>query len=453
MAITLGLHREVPRMRVAIFGLGYVGTVTAAGLASQGHDVVGVDVDPTKVDAIRGGATPVVEPGIDPLISEAVAAGRLRATTDAAEALDRADVSLVCVGTPSSSRGDTDLTYVSRALADLRAAMRFASPPESGHHSVVIRSTVPPGTGASVVAPVFAEGEVPPGWSVGTAMCPEFLREGSGVADFFDPPFVVVGTSDDRTRDACTRLFSFVDQDAHHVDVPTAEALKYACNAFHAVKVTFANEMGRVLAPYAVDSRRVMSIFCEDRKLNIAPTYLRPGFAFGGSCLPKDLRSLQSLARVTGVDVPLLSSTLVSNEIVVRALVDRVLATVYRRVCLLGLSFKADTDDLRESPNLEVAERFVGKGLDVRIYDPIVNPLLLVGANLRHLQSKLAHVNRLLTKEPAEALEEAEVVIVATSEAKALDALTAADPKVVIDLNGRLGDDVEALAGYQGVSW
>ena len=440
-------------MRVAIFGLGYVGTVTAAGLASQGHDVIGVDVDQQKVDAIRRGVTPVVEPGIDELIERSVAARRLRSTTDAAEALQGADVSLVCVGTPSSSRGDTDLTYISRALADLRAAMAVATPPDSGHHSVVIRSTVPPGTGSSVVAPVFTEAEIPPGWSVGTAMCPEFLREGSGVEDFFAPPFVVIGTSDERTKEACTELFSFVDQEARHVDIPTAEALKYACNAFHAVKVTFANEMGRVLAPYDVDSRRVMSIFCEDRKLNIAPTYLRPGFAFGGSCLPKDLRSLQSLARVAGVDVPLLSSTLVSNEIVVRALVDRVLGTGYRKVCLLGLSFKADTDDLRESPNLEVAERFVGKGLDVRIYDPIVNPSRLVGANLRHLQSKLSHVNRLLTTEPAEALDGAEVAIVSTSDAKVLGALTAADPKVVIDLNGRLGKDVEALSGYQGVSW
>lgn len=440
-------------MRVAIFGLGYVGTVTAAGLASQGHDVVGVDVDRHKVDAIRRGVTPVVEPGIDDLIEDSVAAGRLWATEDAVEALERADVSLVCVGTPSSPRGDTDLTYIARALADVRDAMATAAPPPSGHHAVVVRSTVPPGTGASVVAPVFADGHPAPGWSVGTAMCPEFLREGAGVKDFFAPPFVVLGTSDHRTREACTELFSFIDQEIHQVDVATAEGLKYACNAFHAIKVAFANEMGRVLAPYDVDARQVMSIFCEDRKLNIAPTYLRPGFAFGGSCLPKDLRALQSLARVAGVDVPLLSSTLVTNEIVVRSLVDRVLETGYRKVCLLGLSFKAGTDDLRESPNLEAAERFVGKGLEVRIYDPIVNPSLLVGANLRHLESKLAHVNRLLTKEASEALEGAEVAIVATSDKEALSALRAADPMVVIDLNGRLGDDVEAMDGYQGVSW
>jgi GDP-mannose 6-dehydrogenase len=440
-------------MRVAVFGLGYVGTVTAAGLASQGHDVVGVDVDDMKVDAISRGKSPVVEPGISGLVKDGVAAGRLRATTDARVALDGADVSLVCVGTPSTFRGQADLTYLSRALGDLRDAMWSARPPASGGHSVVVRSTVPLGTGRTVVAPAFAADLVPSGWSVGTAMCPEFLREGCGVEDFFDPPFVVVGTDDAHTKVGLTELFAFLGQEVHHVDVPTAEALKYACNAFHAVKVTFANEMGRVFSPYGVDARRVMAIFCEDRKLNIAPTYLRPGFAFGGSCLPKDLRALQDMARVAGVDVPLVGATTVSNEIVVRSVVDRVLETGYRRVCLLGLSFKMDTDDLRESPSLELAERFVGKGLDVRIFDPIVNPDLLVGANLRHLQSKLSHVNRLLASSPEEALAGAEVVVVASSDPAVLGALAAADPQVVIDINGRLGDDVERLPGYQGVHW
>lgn len=440
-------------MKVAVFGLGYVGTVTAAGLASRGHEVFGVDVDTLKVDAINRGQSPVVEPGVDTMVQEAVAAGRLQATTDARLAVEGADVSLICVGTPSSPRGDTDLTYISRALADLRVAMEVAQPPASGVHSVVVRSTVPPGTVATVVAPEFVEGRVPANWSVRTAMCPEFLREGSGMADFFAPPFVVVGTDDEQARASLTELFAFLGQEIHHVDVATAEALKYACNAFHAVKVTFANEMGRVFAPYGVDARRVMEIFCEDRKLNIAPTYLRPGFAFGGSCLPKDLRALQSMARHTGVEIPLVGSTMTSNEILVRSVVDRVLQTGYRRVCLLGLSFKMDTDDLRESPNLEVAERFVGKGLDVRIYDPIVNPDKLIGANLRHLQSKLAHVNRLLAATPEEALADAEVVIVSSSDAATLKALTMADPRVVIDLNGRLGEAVEQLPAYEGVNW
>lgn len=440
-------------MKVTIFGLGYVGTITAAGLASQGHEVVGVDVDATKVELVSRGVSPVVEPGIDELVAETVAAGSLRATSDVADALDGAEVSLICVGTPSLMRGDTDLSFVSRVLDAMRDAMGRVRAPTSGVHSVVIRSTVPPGTGASVVAPAFAPDRLPPGWSVETAMCPEFLREGCGVEDFFNPPFVVVGSEEPYTRELLAELFGFLDCGVHHVDVPTAEALKYACNAFHAVKITFANEMGRVFSQCAVDSRRVMEILCEDRKLNIAPAYLRPGFAFGGSCLPKDLRALQHLARHMAVDLPLISATTVSNELVVRHVVDRVLATDHRRVCLLGLSFKMNTDDLRESPSLELAERLVGKGLEVRIYDPIVRPDRLVGGNLRHLQSKLAHVNRLLADSPEEALEGAEVVIVASSHPAVLGALARSNAKVVFDTNGRLGDLVERLPGYEGVSW
>lgn len=439
-------------MRVVVLGLGYVGTVTAAGLSSQGHEVVGVDVDRRKVDAINVAVSPVIEPGIDLMVEQGVSAGLLRATTDVHDAVSGADLTLICVGTPSTVRGRSNLAFIERALAELREAMETATPPDTGFHAVVIRSTVPPGTGATVVAPFF-EGRMPPGWTVGTAMCPEFLREGSSVEDFFSPPFVVVGASDEQTARTCAELFAFLDQQPHHVEVATAESLKYACNAFHAVKVTFANEMGQILSQFGVDTREVMSIFCEDSKLNIAPMYLRPGFAFGGSCLPKDLRALQCMARSAGIDLPMINSTLVSNENTVRAMVDRVLDTGYRRVTILGLSFKTDTDDLRESPNLELAERFVGKGLDVRIYDPIVNPARLVGANLGYLNSKLAHVGRLLTNRADEALEGAEVVIISTTDPEALGALASMSPKVVIDLDGRVGKEIEHLIGYQGVCW
>jgi len=445
-------------MKVAVFGLGYVGTVTAAGLASRGHEVVGVDVDASKVEAISQGRSPVVEPGIDELIAQAVASGLLRATTQSREAVERADVSLICVGTPSAPNGNTDLTYVARALEDLRDAMAVTAPPSSGRHAVVMRSTVPPGTGAGVVAPVFADASLVPGWTVGTAMCPEFLREGCGVKDFFDPPFVVVGTADDAVAASLRELFSFLDHEVHRVEVGTAEALKYACNAFHATKVSFANEMARIFRLYGVDAREVMEIFCEDTKLNLAPTYLRPGFAFGGSCLPKDLRALQHLARMSGVDVPLLAGTTLTNELVVRDIVERVIASQYRRVCILGLSFKMDTDDLRESPNVELAERLIGKGFDVRIYDPIINPERLIGANLRHVEAKLPHLNRLLANRPEEALADAEVVVVASSDPGLLAALVVATegesrPHVVIDLHGKLGDDVERINGYEGVGW
>ncbi len=440
-------------MKVAVLGLGYVGTITAAGLASQGHEVIGVDVDEMKVDSVLRGVSPVIEPGIDAMVAQGVASGTLTASADVRVALDGADISIICVGTPSTVRGDTDLTYIRRALESIKDAMEVVRPPTSGWHSVVVRSTVPPGTGAEIVAPAFTADRLRAGWSVGTAMCPEFLREGSAVEDFFDPPFVVVGADDARTRAAVTELFAFLGMDVDNVDVPTAEALEYACNAFHAVKVTFANEMGRVFSQCHVDSRRVMEIFCADQKLNIAATYLRPGFAFGGSCLPKDLRALQNLARVVGVDLPLISAVTVSNDRVVQDVLDRVLATGFHRVCLLGLSFKMNTDDLRESPSLELAERLLGKGLEVKIYDPLVNPDRLVGSNLRHLQSKLSHVNRLLTGSPEEALADAEIALVSSSDPAALQALRTSHVELLFDMNGRLGADIEALAGYEGVSW
>lgn len=439
-------------MKVAVFGLGYVGTVTSAGLAAKGHRVVGVDVDERKVDAINERRSPVVEPGILELVEEGVASGRLRATTDVTEAMDEAEVSLICVGTPSGVHGATDLVYVSRALADIRDAMTTATPPASGRHSVVMRSTVPPATGRRKVSPVFAGG-LPEGWSVGTAMCPEFLREGSGVADFFDPPFVVIGTSDAGTRAQLDELFSFVGVAPHHVDVDTAEALKYACNAFHATKVTFANEIARVFRCYGVDSREVMRIFCEDRKLNISPSYLRPGFAFGGSCLPKDLRALQHMARTSDADVPQLLGTTLSNELVVRDVVDRIIATGHRHVCILGLSFKMDTDDLRESPNVDLAERLIGKGLEVSIFDPIINPDHLVGSNRAQVEAQLPHLNRLLACSPEAALAGADVAVVSSSDPAVVRGLAARAPSTVIDLHGGLGHEVEELPGYGGVGW
>jgi GDP-mannose 6-dehydrogenase len=439
-------------MRVAVFGLGYVGTVTSAGLAARGHDVVGVDVDDLKVEMIRDGCSPVVEPGVEELIASGVASGLLRATTDPREALAGADVSLVCVGTPSGPQGETDLTYIARAVADIRSAMADVGPPPGGHHSVVVRSTVPPGTVQQVVGPVF-EGELPGGWSVGTAMVPEFLREGTGVKDFFDPPFLVVGTDDEQTLEAMTDLFAFLDRPTRAVQVGTAEGLKYACNAFHAAKISFANEMGRVLRLHGVDAREVMEVFCEDDKLNISAAYLRPGFAFGGSCLPKDLRSLQHMSRRSGVDVPLLAGTLQTNELVIREVVERVIATGRRKVALLGLSFKSNTDDLRESPNVELAERLIGKGFDVQVYDPIINPERLVGTNRRHVEAKLPHLNRLLVSRPEEALSGAEVAIVAHAGQAVRDALVEVRPPHVIDLQGNLGAAVEQLPGYQGIGW
>jgi GDP-mannose 6-dehydrogenase len=258
---------------------------------------------------------------------------------------------------------------------------------------------------------------------------------------------------DERTRAAVAELFSFLDRETRHVAVTTAESLKYACNAFHATNISFANELARVFRGFGVDSREVMEIFCEDTKLNVAPAYLRPGFAYGGSCLPKDLRALQFMARENGVDAPLLAGTAMTNELVVRDVVERVIATGHREVALLGLSFKADTDDLRESPNVELAERLIGKGFELRIYDPIINPDTLVGANRRHVEARIPHLNKLLVCTPEQALADTPVVVVSSASETVAAALRKAAPEHVIDLSGRLGDDVEQLAGYSGVGW
>ena len=440
-------------MKVAVFGLGYVGTVTAACLASHGHDVWGVDVDGAKVADILAGRSPVAEPGLDELISKAVADGSLHATTSCADALDQAEVSLVCVGTPSTTGGATDLSYIRRSVDDIVAALRVAVPAASGHHSVVIRSTVPPGTIEQAVLPALTAGLAGTPITPGAAMCPEFLREGTSVEDFFSAPLMVVGTSDPVVAETVTSLFGFLDQPARVVEPRTAESLKYACNAFHATKVSFANEMARLLRRVGVDSREVMSLFVEDQVLNISPAYLRPGFAFGGSCLPKDIRSLLHLGRVNSADLPMLSGTLATNELVVRDVVDRVVACDGRTVALLGLSFKNNTDDLRESPNVELAERLIGKGFTVRIYDPVVNPAKLVGSNRRAIEAKLPHLSRLLSREPGQALHGADIAIVSSGDQAVRDALLRSDPARLFDLNGRLGPEVEALAGYEGIGW
>ena len=388
-------------MKVAVVGLGYVGTVTAACLAANGHQVCGVDVDAAKVGEICAGRSPVAEPGLDDLVGQGVAAGALRATTSCPDALDGAELSLVCVGTPSTARGGTDLAFIRRAVDDIAAVLRAAGPPR---HTVVIRSTVPPGTVEDVVLPALAAqlDGTPTGY--GAAMCPEFLREGSGIADFYNAPFMVIGTADPAVAETVTSLFSFTGSPVRVTAMRVAESLKYACNAFHATKVSFTNELSRLLRLLGVDAREVMSLFCEDQVLNISPAYLRPGFAFGGSCLPKDLRSLMHLARVNGADLPLLAGTLATNDLVINDVLDRVVAHGERTVALLGLSFKADTDDLRESPNVELAERLLGKGFTLRIYDPVVHPARLVGANRRMVESKLPHLGRLLTHAPAGAL-------------------------------------------------
>jgi GDP-mannose 6-dehydrogenase len=442
-------------MNVTVFGLGYVGSVTAACLAARGHRVVGVDTDAGKVLALNDGRPPVVEPGLDSLVTAAVDLGSLRATDSIGVGLESADLSLVCVGTPSTGNGSTDLIQVRRVVSEIGTALAGSNRP----HTVVIRSTVPPGTVDDVVIPLL---ESVSGRKVGTdlhvSMCPEFLREGSSVEDFFSPPFLVIGGTSESTV-VVRELFEFLDCSVHIVALRAAESIKYACNAFHALKVSFANELSRLYRLLDVDSRQVMDVFVQDRQLNISPAYLRPGFAFGGSCLPKDLRSLLYLARMNCVDLPVLEASLASNEMLVRDVAERILLAVdaggghNRRVALLGLSFKHNTDDLRESPNVALAEILIGKGLDVRIHDPVVNMAHLSGANLRYVQARLPHLQRVLHDDVADALNGAYVAVVSSADRDVIEAVVTAKPPLVLDLDGRLGAPLETLDGYEGVGW
>jgi len=396
-------------VKVAVFGLGYVGSVTAAALARDGHRVVGVDVAAAKIDAIRAGRTPVLEPGLEAIIAETVADGRLRATDDPAEGLAGAELSLICVGTPSRADGSLDLGYVSQVARQIGSKLSLAA----DDHRVVVRSTVLPGSARGVVLPEVEEASgrrAGDGWDL--CVNPEFLREGISLDDYDRPPRILVGEREPGVGDPVLELYRGVDAPRYSVPLEVAEAVKYTDNAFHALKVTFANEAGRVWEARGADPKRVMEIFAEDTKLNVSKVYLRPGFAFGGSCLPKDLRALSSAAREASIEIPMLDHVIASNEVVIGRALAAILATGKRRVALLGLAFKPGTDDLRESPLLELAKRMIGEGLELSVHDPAVSLARLHGSNQAFLEERLPHITRLLRDGLDETVADAEVVVV-----------------------------------------
>jgi GDP-mannose 6-dehydrogenase len=438
-------------MRISVFGLGYVGAVSAGCLARRGHQVIGVDVNARKVAAINDGEAPVLEPGLPEAIADAVAAGRLRATLHAAEAIHGTDVSLLCVGTPSGAQGSIDLAALEHVCADIGAALATAE----GRHTVVVRSTVLPGTTEETVIPALERSSgLKAGRDFGVAMNPEYLREGTGVADFDTPQKTVIGQLDDASGDVLVEMYGELADKIFRVPIRVAEAAKYVDNAFHALKVGFANEVGALSLEFGIDSHQLMEIFKADRKLNISEAYLTPGFCFGGSCLPKDLRALVHRAKGSHVDVPILESVLRSNEAHFRRTYDLLTANGRRRVGLFGLAFKPGTDELRESPFVELAERLIGKGYDLRIYDPSIHLPSLTGTNREYIEEHLPHLKQLLAETAGEVVEHAETCIVASRHAEVGRALEGADGRMIIDLV-RLPDtaELERKAEYHGVAW
>jgi GDP-mannose 6-dehydrogenase len=436
-------------MRLSVFGIGYVGCVSAACFAKEGHTVIGVDVNADKVQMINAGHSPIVETGIGPLLAEVVKSNRLTATTDSTAAARGSDVSLVCVGTPSNPNGSLDLRYVTRVCEEIGAALKS----KNERHVVVIRSTMLPGTIESVVIPTLEKySEKQAGKHFGVCINPEFLREGSSLKDFYAPPFTLIGADETQTIAMVRTLYSGIDAPVIATSVKTAEMVKYVCNCFHALKVSFANEVGNICKAVGVDSHEVMDIFCQDTKLNLSSYYLKPGFAFGGSCLPKDLRAINYKAKQVDVEVPVLSAILPSNKQQIERAVEMVLATGKKRIGILGFSFKAGTDDLRESPMVTLIEMLIGKGLQLSIYDRDVSLARLFGANKEYIERQIPHIAKLMRGSIEEVLKFAEVLVVGNKDEEFSEIEhMQKEGQVVIDLvrlfNKTSGDS------YLGICW
>ncbi len=438
-------------MKIVVFGLGYVGTVSAACLADAGHHVVGVDINPTKVNLINEGQSPIVEQDVPELLARVVREGRLRATTDAAEAMVDAQLSLVCVGTPDRPNGSPEMRAVISACEDIGRQLAHAAP----DHVVVMRSTILPGTMAETVVPTL-ETHANTTLEQGLHVCfnPEFLREGSSIVDFYSPPFTLIGASDDVAFETAAELYGHLDAPLLRTSVATAEMVKFVSNAYHALKVTFANEIGSLCKERDIDSHEVMEIFSRDTKLNISSAYLRPGFAFGGSCLPKDLKALLYMGRHLDLNLPVLEAILPSNEQQIQNALDMVVQTGKRKVGVLGFSFKAGTDDLRHSAQVELIERLIGKGFDVSLYDRNVSLARLHGANKAYIEREIPHIATLMRDSMEEVLAEGEVIVVGNGDPQFNEAVgQLRNDQVLIDLV-RLKADVQALNGqYQGIAW
>jgi GDP-mannose 6-dehydrogenase len=437
-------------LRVSIFGLGYVGTVSAGCLAQDGHDVLGVDPVQTKVDLVNEGKSPIIEADIAEVIASSSKAGRLRATDDPFRAIQDTELSFVCVGTPSQANGNLDLRYIRRICEQIGHALRD----KSERHTVVIRSTVLPGSMKSVVIPTLEEFS---GKSAGTdfGVChnPEFLREGSAVKDFNAPPKTVIGELDKSSGDMLCRLYEKLSAPLIRTDLETAEMVKYVDNSWHALKIGFANEIGNLCKAFSIDAHEVMKIFCQDQKLNISSAYLSPGFAFGGSCLPKDLRALAYKAKLHDLELPILTSILPSNEKQIARGLGLITAKGHQRVGVLGFSFKAGTDDLRESPVIELIERLLGKGYDLRIYDKNVSLARLVGANRDFILNRIPHISKLMVDSVDRVLDHAQTVVIGNKDAdfRMVPQKLRSD-QVLIDFV-RITDQRSEEGRYDGICW
>ncbi|MDB5970724.1 MAG: GDP-mannose 6-dehydrogenase [Hydrocarboniphaga sp.] len=395
-------------MDISIFGMGYVGAVCAAALADRGHGIIGVDVSKDKVDLINAGRSPIVEPGLEELLAKGVKSGKLRATSDIIDAITATSLSMICVGTPSKKSGDLDLEHIEAVCRQIGAALRG----KQERHTIVVRSTVLPGTVRNVVMPIIEEASGKQfGPQLGLAVNPEFLRESTAIRDYAEPPMTVIGELDESSGDLLASIYEDLPAEILRRSIEVAEMVKYSCNVWHATKISFANEIGNIAKAAGVDGRDVMEVVCQDSKLNLSDYYMRPGFAFGGSCLPKDVRALSYRATQMDVEIPLLKSLMLTNQGQIKKAFDLVESFGLRKIGMLGLSFKAKTDDLRESPLVELAEMLIGKGYELSIYDKNVDYARVHGANRDYINSKIPHISSLLKTELSDVIDESEVLV------------------------------------------
>jgi GDP-mannose 6-dehydrogenase len=437
-------------MDISVFGLGYSGTVTAVCLASIGHRVTGVDVDTARVEAVNNGQSPIVEKGLPEMLKEARAKGLLHATADAAEAVSCSEASIICVGTPGNPNGSLNDHYIMKVSEDLGKGLRN----KASRHILIFRSTLLPGTVRNAVIPAIEKiSGRKNGLDFLIGYNPEFLRESTAVMDFMNPPFTVVGTDSEEAAELILNIYEGIPGPRIKTEIEIAEILKYACNCFHALKIVFANEMGAICEAVGIDSREVMNILTKDKKLNISDAYLKPGFAFGGSCLPKDLRAINHFSKANDIETPLVDSILKSNSLQIQNTVRRIISFGRRRIGIAGLSFKNDTDDLRESPIVEVAEALLGKGYDLKIYDSNMLPGKMPCLVKERIMSQIPHLLSFLTDSADSLLADRDVIIIGNMDAEFKRILTGSrDDQIVFDLAG-IGGGADARGNYQGICW
>ncbi|MBA7503921.1 GDP-mannose 6-dehydrogenase [subsurface metagenome] len=438
-------------MNISVFGLGYVGCVSAACLAENGHKVMGVDINQNKVDIINSGKSPVVEKDINGIIKEVVTTKKLIATTDVGKAVENSEISMICVGTPSNDNGSLNLNYVKRVCAEIGAGLRE----KDDYHAVVLRSTVLPGSVEGEVIPTLEKTSgKKAGADFGVCMNPEFMREGSSIYDYYHPPMIVIGELDKKSGDIVEQIYANIDAPVVRTSIKAAEMIKYVNNAFHGLKVCFANEIGNICKKLGIDSHQVMEIFCLDKKLNLSPYYLKPGFAFGGSCLPKDLRALLYKGQREDLKLPLLNSILDSNENQVKMGINLITKTKKKKIGIFGFSFKPGTDDLRESPMVELIETLLGKGYKISIYDKNVSIAKIFGANKQYIEKEIPHISSLMCSSIKKVLSDSEVLVIGNNseEFKKIPELIRED-QIIIDLARIVDGKNETKSKYEGICW